>query len=89
MTMAASTLHMTVSFVRKYFILESLYKQMLSTYDMHGMKMRHATRQPCRFVMTMRTIHFGLVRGTISGGYNMQESTNWTQTSIHACIGGG
>ena len=38
---------------------------------MHGLRMRHAIGQPYRFVMTMRTIRFGIVRGTISGGYNM------------------
>ena len=56
---------------------------------MHGMRMRHAIRQPCRFAVTMRMVHFGTVRGTTSGGYNMQESTSWILTSIHNRIGGG
>jgi hypothetical protein len=43
-TMAASALHMTVSFVGRSFTLGSLYKRMGGTHDMHGMRMRHATR---------------------------------------------
>jgi hypothetical protein len=35
---------------------------------MHGMRMRHATRQSYRFAVTMRTVRYGSVRGTISGG---------------------
>ena len=86
LTMAASALHMTVSCVGRSFTLESLYKRM---HDMHGMRMRHAIGQPCKFAVTMRTVRFGTVRGTTSDGYNMQKSTSWTLTSIHGCIGGG
>ena len=67
-TMAASTLHMIVSFVGRSFILESLYKRMLE-YTRHAWHEDEACyEQPCRFAVTMKTIRFGLVRGTISGG---------------------
>ena len=66
MTMAAGALHMTISFVGRSFSLGNLYKWML--YDMHGMRMKHATRQPYKFAVTMRTVHFGIVRGTKSNG---------------------
>jgi hypothetical protein len=35
---------------------------------MHGMRMKHAMRQLCRFAVTMRKVCFGLVKGTTSGG---------------------
>ena len=88
-TMAASALHMTVSCVGGPSHSETCTSGCRNTHDMYGMSMRHATKQPCKFAMTMRTIRFGLVRGTASSGYNMHESTSWILTLIHGHVRGG